>query len=95
MTSESISNAVIVDKDGFSPSSEKSDSMINRSSVISHACSIFLREEFIVEDKVSSIRYVVPAEMAPGVQLRVSSLVLFRMVVKAHSNTFFASWSPL
>lgn len=91
MTSDSISisNGAVVNKDGYSPVSETNSSMVNASSSLSHASGLFLRKEFILEDPLIPGRIVVPCEMPTGVQLRVSSLLLFRSVIKGYTNTFF------
>ncbi len=90
MTSESISNAIIINKDGYSPKIENQQNscMISPHSSLSHASSIFLRDEYdLTAPGIGSI--AVPAELPIGVQFRVSSLILFHCVLKAHSNTFF------
>ncbi len=90
MTSESISNAVIIDKDGYSPKSESRQSgcTIDAHSSLSHASGIFMRDEYVLE--VAGLGcIVVPPGLPTGVQFRVSSLILFHTVLKAHSDTFF------
>jgi hypothetical protein len=90
MTSESISNAVIINKDGYSPKSEKqrNNCMISPHSSLSHASGIFLRDKYSI--KANGIGcIVVPTELPISVQFRVSSLILFHCVLKAHGDTFF------
>ena len=86
---------VAVDKDGHvssasssSPYSERTASAsLGRS--YSHASAIFLRGEFSIGGHGMHKRVVVPAEPPLGVQLRVTALVLFRSVIRQHTNTFF------
>lgn len=90
MTSESISNAVIINKDGYSPKSESRQSgcTVDPHSSLSHASGIFMREEY--ELSVCGLgRIVLPTGLPIGVQFRVSSLILFHIVLKAHSDAFF------
>ena len=90
MTSESISNSVIINKDGYSPKldKERNSSMINPHSSLSHASGIFLRDEYDI--KVPGIgSVVIPSELPIGVQFRVSSLILFHRQLLAHRDTFF------
>jgi len=89
MESESISNAVIINKDGYSPVPERTDSTIGKSSYLSHATGIYLRDECIMDGEYLCGRILVPAELPLGIQFRVSSLILFRSTINAHTNAFF------
>ena len=92
MTSESISNSMIIDKDGYSPRTSRNSCMISKFSTLTHATGIFLHEAF---DLVYSngYRLQVGAELPIGVQLRVSSLNLFHEVLKKHSDSFLEAES--
>lgn len=92
MTSESISNSVIINKDGYSPRIVRNACMISKFSTLTHATGIFLHEAF---DLVYSngYRFRVEAELPIGVQLRVSSLHLFHEVLKKHSDAFLEAES--
>lgn len=90
MTSESISNAIIINKDGYSPIAEKQtkNCMINPHSSLSHASGIFLRDGYDhLSRGIGSI--VMPPALPVGIQFRVSSLILFHSVLSAHSDAFF------
>lgn len=90
MTSESMANAVIINKDGYNPNTEarRNSCMISPHSSLSHASGIFLREEYeFIVDGIGCI--VVPTDPPMGIQFRVSSLILFHSVLRAHSDTFF------
>ena len=89
MASDSVSDGVIINKDGYSLITESNSSMISKTSSLSHASAIFLRSEFVIEDNLVGGRIVVPGELPPGIQLRVSSLILFSAVIKSHTNAFF------
>lgn len=89
MESESISNAVIINKDGYSPVPERTDSTIGKSSYLSHATGIYLRDECIMDGEYLCGRVLVPAELPLGIQFRVSSLILFRSAINAHTDAFF------
>ena len=88
MTSESISSAVIINKDGYSPRVPLNSCMVNKFSSLSHATGIFLREGFDIVFRKSGNRVQVKSELPMGVQLRVSSLQLFHEVLKKHSDSF-------
>ncbi len=90
MTSESISNAIIINKDGYNPNAEKqrNSCMVNTHSSLSHATGIYLRDEYnVMTPGIGCI--VVPNELPIVIQFRVSSLILFHYVLRAHSDTFF------
>lgn len=53
------------------------------------AAAMFLREESVVKVPGVDIDIVVPAEHPYGEQLRVSTLILFRSVVRRHTKSFF------
>jgi transformation/transcription domain-associated protein len=92
MNSESISNAVIVNKDGYNPNAAKqrNNCMIHPHSSLSHASGLFFRDEYsMYVDGIGRIN--VPSEIPAGIQVRVSSLILFHTVLKTHSELFFSS----
>ena len=53
-----------------------------------HTSSVFMREEMVLRGRNGS-DIAVPSELPLGVQLRVTSLALFRAVVKNHTSAFF------
>lgn len=78
---------VAVNKNGYvynksSVDAEREDAALTLSSK-THASSIFLRSEMLVGG------VTVPSELPLGVQLRVTSLSLFRAVIKSHTSGFF------
>ena len=57
-----------------------------------HSSKVFLRKEMSVRDRLessSSRDIIVPPELPMGIQLRATSLALFRAVVNKHPATFF------
>lgn len=55
-----------------------------------HASSIFMREAMVLPGRNGNVGDIaVPSELPLGVQLRVTSLALFRAVVKNHTSAFF------
>lgn len=53
------------------------------------ASSVFLRKSMVLEDASFGGKVVVPAELPLGVQLRVSSLLLFRGLIRGFSDEFY------
>lgn len=82
----------VVDRNGFViPSEDRSD---NGEKTVSNTCSfrassLFLRRECVVDAMKGKI--VVGAELAVGVQFRVSTIALLRSVIRGHPNIFFDS----
>lgn len=76
-----------VDKDGYTTTSAERD----RSQFPSHSFSLFFRRECVMN--VHNTKIVIPGELAPGVQLRVSAIVLLHSVICKYNNQFFdAEW---
>lgn len=93
MSSESISNSIIINKDGYSPKVSRSSCMVNKFSSLSHATGIFLRERFDVIFGQGGYRMKVDAELPIGIQYRVSALKLFHAVLNKHSIAFLEAES--
>ncbi len=87
MASESISNSIIINKDGYSPKVARSSCTVNRFSSLSHATGLFLRECFYIIFGHGH-RVEVSAELPIGIQYRVSSLHLFHAVLRVHGVAF-------
>lgn len=93
------SKGIYVDKNGFvSVSSHvrvKNSNKGNQGSV-THLSSIFLRTEFIMNKKATGDigTICVPPELPYGVQLRLSSLYLFKAILHRHEETYFAPQPP-
>ena len=73
-------NGIAVDKSGESPS---------QNGHTRHPSSVFLRKSTIIEDSFFGGRVQVPEELPQGVQLRVSTLLLFRGLIRAFSDAFY------
>ena len=74
----------VIDKNGFcGPSDDRHMSITDPS----HSSAIFYRRESILQ--VGSFRVHLPAELASGIQLRVSSIKLLHAVIKNQSDVFF------
>ncbi len=79
-------SVVLIDKDGFSVSG---DSARRKRATVGHASSIFLRKSFVLEYESFGGRVQVPAELSLGVQLRVSTLLLFRAMIRGFADEFY------
>ena len=73
-----------VDKNGFT-----SNIGDKRTHFPSHASALFFRRSLILEIAGQSARVVIPKELPPGVQLRVSSISLLHSVVRGYTDVFF------
>jgi hypothetical protein len=88
---DSNPSGVFVDKNGLVASvnePQRPSTGISKYSSLTHASKIFLRRECVV-DGPHGTRIVVPEELPYGIQLRVSALVLFRVVIRRHTSIFF------
>ena len=54
-----------------------------------HTSSVFLQSRVILEDASFGGRVVIPGELALGVQLRVSTILLFRAIMRRYPDEFF------
>jgi hypothetical protein len=54
-----------------------------------HASSIFLRKAMILEDGSFDGRILIPQELPLGIQLRVSTLLLFRALIRGFADEFY------
>jgi hypothetical protein len=91
MTSESVSSALISDKDGYCPTDERNDNVIDSNAYLTHSSQIFLHHEIILDDINFDFRVLVPRQLPHGIQLRLSSLGLFNALIKSHSDEFFSA----
>ncbi|KAL9186273.1 hypothetical protein ACHAXT_005511 [Thalassiosira profunda] len=84
---QNFGGVVLIDKHGFAVNSS-GGSEPKRSSAV-RASSLALRNAFVVEDPSFGGRVEVPAELSLGVQLRVSTLLLFRAVIRGSPDEFY------
>ena len=97
--SDLLRSASIVDSDKSSDPGGSSEKGVHVSGVdtffkgcqfsSSRASTMFLREEVVM--KVLNYTVIVPAELPYGEQLRVSSILLFRSVIRRHTKAFFSA----
>jgi len=83
----SFGSVVLIDKNGFAVNNGGESTSQSRSTV--QASSVFLRKSMILEDKSFGGKVIVPAELPLGVQLRVSTLLLFRGLIRGFSDEFY------
>lgn len=76
----------VVDKNGNAMTAKKPNSQ-SPYRYPSHASTIFFRRECVLE--MDGWKFVVPEELAHGVQLRLSSISLLRSVIVGHADAFF------
>lgn len=82
-----FSSVILIDKNGYAMSN--SDEVKPKKKFQSHSSSVFLRNSFVLEDDSFEGRIVVPKELPLGVQLRVSTLLLFRALIRGFPDEFF------
>lgn len=80
ISDKGFTSVVLIDKNGYAVNSDGESIGGNKSLV--QPSSIFMRQTITLEDKLVGARVVVPAALNLGVQLRVSTLLLFRAVVR-------------
>ena len=96
-----FSKGIYIDRNGYAVAICDDVEISNKmtTSTVTHASSIFLRKDHILNEQVTGGigKIFVPAELPLGVQLRLSSLLLFRAVIRRHADTFFdaASTTPI
>lgn len=79
-----------VDKNGYATSPTQNAPLPTKKlSSLSHASGVFLRKECIIDLESNGCCFCLPEEMPHGIQLRVSSLKLFRALTKHHADEFF------
>lgn len=83
----SFGSVVLIDKNGVAPNKGGESTSQNRPAM--HASSIFLRKGSVIEDSSFGGRIQVPEELPLGVQLRVSTLLLFRGLIRGFPDEFF------
>jgi hypothetical protein len=83
----SFGSVVLIDKNGVAVN--KSGECTNANGSPMHASSVFLRKSIIVEGAAFGGRIQVPEELPQGVQLRVSTLLLFRGLIRGFADEFF------
>ena len=83
----SFGSVVLIDKNGVAVN--KSGECTSQSGPALHASSVFLRKNIIVEGAAFGGRIQVPEELPQGVQLRVSTLLLFRGLIRGFADEFF------
>jgi hypothetical protein len=82
---------LVVDKNGYALSADSTASASSHS-FPTHASSVFHRRLCIVE--VEGAPVVVPEQYPAGVQLRVSTIVLFHSLIRAYPDPFFDAEQP-
>jgi len=98
-----VSKGIYIDRNGHAVAMNRDIEILDnnkmRSGPVTHASSIFLRKEFILDENATGGvgKICVPPEIPLGVQLRLSSLLLFRAIIKRHNDAFFdaASSTPI
>ncbi|KAL7534798.1 hypothetical protein ACHAXR_010621, partial [Thalassiosira sp. AJA248-18] len=86
----SFGSVVLIDKNGFAVNNggePTTTSQKNRRNV--RASSLFLRKSFVLKDEAFGGRIQVPAELPLGIQLRVSTLLLFRGLIRGFADEFY------
>ena len=83
----SFGSVVLIDKHGFGVNNGGEVTSQKRPTI--RASSIFLRESIVLDDDSFGGRIQVPAELPLGVQLRVSTLLLFRGLIRGSSDEFY------
>ena len=82
-----FSSVVLIDKNGYAVNGTAESTNKKKSSV--RASSIFYSSGFTLEDNSFGGRILVPAELPLGIQLRVSTLLLFRALIRGFPDEFF------
>lgn len=77
---------VLIDKNGYAVNNDGAPSH-HRSTV--QPSSLFLRKSIVIEDESFGGRIQVPAEIPLGIQLRVSTLLLFKGLIRGFSDEFY------
>lgn len=83
----SFGSVVLIDKNGFAFNNGGESTSQNRSGT--HASSIFLRKAIVIEDDSFGGRIQIPRELPLGIQLRVSTLLLFRALIRGFADEFY------
>lgn len=83
----SFGSVVLIDKNGFAVNNGSEAASQIRPAI--RASSLFLRKNIVVEDDSFGGRVQVPAELPLGVQLRVSTLLLFRGLIRGFPDDFY------
>lgn len=91
LSDPSFGSIVLIDKDGFAVNSDGEATSRPRSNV--RPSSVFLRKSFVLEDETYGGRIQVPAELPLGIQLRVSTLQLFRGLITGWPDEFYDAGS--
>jgi hypothetical protein len=78
----------VVDKNGFVASAQDRESQVTNQ-LSTHTCDVFLRRECAVKSPGKGSYVIIPEDVPPGVQLRVSGLRLFHAVIRQHTDEFF------
>jgi hypothetical protein len=83
----SFGSVVLIDKNGFAVNNCGESTSQNMPGT--HASSIFLRKAMILEDGSFDGRILIPQELPLGIQLRVSTLLLFRALIRGFADEFY------
>jgi len=81
----SFGSVVLIDKNGFAVNNGGDSTSQNMSGM--HASSVFLRKAIVLEDVGGRIQ--IPQELPLGIQLRVSTLLLFRALIRGFADEFY------
>ena len=80
-------SVVLIDKNGFAVNNGGDSTSQNMSGM--HASSVFLRKAIVLEDDSFGGRIQIPQELPLGIQLRVSTLLLFRALIRGFADEFY------
>lgn len=87
MTAKEGENFPLVDKDGFVSSAQTAETKKQTSK---HSSSMFFADSFtLLPSETGGMHINVPPDLPDGVQLRVTALMLFRAVIRRHTDLFF------
>ena len=88
LSDPSFGSVVLIDKNGYAVNSDGAPSH-HRSTV--QPSSLFLRKSIVIGDESFGGRIQVPAEIPLGIQLRVSTLLLFKGLIRGFSDEFYVA----
>jgi transformation/transcription domain-associated protein len=87
MTAKEGENFPLVDKDGFVSSPHTSET---KNQTSKHGASMFFADSYtLLPSETGGMQVNIPPDLPDGVQLRVSALLLFRAVIRRHTDLFF------
>jgi hypothetical protein len=83
------STSTVVDKDGFVLQAQEvsRNRDVRPPELTVRPSSLFLRRDCVVTS--DGVNFLVEEELPPGIQFRVSAIILLRSVIRAHPEAFF------